>query len=84
MKILTGNGLAWALLRRLPRRPTDGQNLLRRMLLDPLPRKLYRDWAVVASMIGVLQLTTQPTRPRGRRPGGGKYGSPGRGRSHVR
>jgi transcriptional regulator with XRE-family HTH domain len=56
-EVLTGNDLAWALLTDFPNRAPGDRNLLRWMLLDPVPRSLYADWAVVASeMVGVLQL----------------------------
>lgn len=56
-EVLTGNDLAWALLTDFPSREPDDRNLLRWILLDPDARKLYADWAVVASeMVGVLQL----------------------------
>ncbi len=57
MDVLTGNELAWALLTDFPRRPPGDRNLLEWILLDPEPRALYKDWAVIASeMVGVLQL----------------------------
>ena len=57
MDVLTGNELAWALLTDFPRRPPDDRNLLEWILLDPEPRALYKDWAVIASeLVGVLQL----------------------------
>ena len=57
MDVLTGNELAWALLTDFPRRPPGERNLIEWILLDPGPRALYRDWAVIASeLVGVLQL----------------------------
>ena len=57
MAVLTDNELAWALLTDFPRRPPGERNLLEWILLDPEPRTLYKDWAVVASeMVGVPQL----------------------------
>lgn len=56
-EVLAGNDLAWALLTDFPSRAPGDRNLLRWILLDPDARKLYADWAVVASeMVGVLQL----------------------------